>query len=81
MNSREIQLTSRKIVIIFAERTDMNRYHVLTLLLDGKPTLVPLKDNIQVSGTSGHRNVCGNIDKLKRVPDVGTGTGMYQAPT
>uniref|UniRef100_A0A0D2Y5U3 Methyltransferase type 11 domain-containing protein n=1 Tax=Fusarium oxysporum (strain Fo5176) TaxID=660025 RepID=A0A0D2Y5U3_FUSOF len=49
-------------------------YHVLTLLLDGKPTLVPLKDNIQVSGTSGHRNVRGNIDKLKRVLDVGTGT-------
>ncbi|KAH7473717.1 hypothetical protein FOMA001_g12049 [Fusarium oxysporum f. sp. matthiolae] len=78
MNSREIQLTSRKIVIIFAERTDMNRYHVLTLLLDGKPTLVPLKDNIQVSGTSGHRNVRGNIDKLKRVLDVGTGTGSGQ---
>ncbi|EWZ35988.1 hypothetical protein FOZG_11768 [Fusarium oxysporum Fo47] len=35
-------------------------YHVLTLLLDGKPTLVPLKDNIQ----------------LKRVLDVGTGTGI-----
>ncbi|RKK52365.1 hypothetical protein BFJ67_g5694 [Fusarium oxysporum f. sp. cepae] len=49
-------------------------HHVLTLLLDGKPTLVPLKDNIQVSGTSGHRNVRGNIDKLKRVLDVGTGT-------
>ncbi|RKK13400.1 hypothetical protein BFJ65_g12632 [Fusarium oxysporum f. sp. cepae] len=77
MNSREIQLTSRKIVIIFAERTDMNRHHVLTLLLDGKPTLVPLKDNIQVSGTSGHRNVRGNIDKLKRVLDVGTGTGGF----
>ncbi|RKK95741.1 hypothetical protein BFJ71_g8207 [Fusarium oxysporum] len=55
----------------------MNRYHVLTLLLDGKPTLVPLKDNIQVSGTSGHRNVRGNIDKLKRVLDVGTGTGIW----
>ncbi|KAM5367095.1 hypothetical protein ACJA88_011675 [Fusarium oxysporum] len=52
-------------------------YHVLTLLLDGKPTLVPLKDNIQVSGTSGHRNVRGNIDKLKRVLDVGTGTGIW----
>ncbi|EXL55527.1 hypothetical protein FOCG_06103 [Fusarium oxysporum f. sp. radicis-lycopersici 26381] len=35
-------------------------HHVLTLLLDGKPTLVPLKDNIQ----------------LKRVLDVGTGTGI-----
>ncbi|KAK2685520.1 hypothetical protein QWA68_015214 [Fusarium oxysporum] len=36
-------------------------HHVLTLLLDGKPTLVPLKDNIQ----------------LKRVLDVGTGTGIW----
>ncbi|KAM5523687.1 mRNA 3'-end-processing protein yth1 [Fusarium oxysporum f. sp. phaseoli] len=35
-------------------------HHVLTLLLDGKPTLVPLNDNIQ----------------LKRVLDVGTGTGI-----
>ncbi|EWY85541.1 hypothetical protein FOYG_12691 [Fusarium oxysporum NRRL 32931] len=51
-------------------------HHVLTLLLNGKPTLVPLKDKIQISGTSGHRNVRGNIDKLKRVLDVGTGTGI-----
>ncbi|KAL9563605.1 hypothetical protein ACKAV7_012273 [Fusarium commune] len=52
-------------------------HHVLTLLLDGKLTLVPLKDDIQVSGPSGHQNAYGNIDKLKRVLDVGTGTGIW----
>ncbi|KAH7214594.1 S-adenosyl-L-methionine-dependent methyltransferase [Fusarium oxysporum] len=52
-------------------------HHVLSLLLDGKPTLVPLKDSIQVSGTSGHRNARGYVDKLKRVLDVGTGTGIW----
>ncbi|KAG7406973.1 Secondary metabolism regulator LAE1 [Fusarium oxysporum f. sp. rapae] len=52
-------------------------HHVLTLLLDGKLTLVPLNDDIQVSGPSGHQNAYGNIDKLKRVLDVGTGTGIW----
>lgn len=76
MSSREIQLISRKIVIKFAEITDMNRHHVLTLLLDGKSTLVPLKDDIQVRAPSRHRTTLGDSDKLKRVLDVGTGTGM-----
>ncbi|EMT65771.1 S-adenosyl-L-methionine-dependent methyltransferase [Fusarium oxysporum II5] len=52
-------------------------HHVLTLLLDGNLTLVPLKDSIRVSGTSGHRNARGYIDKLKRVLDVGTGTVIW----
>ncbi|KAF4495658.1 hypothetical protein FAGAP_8212 [Fusarium agapanthi] len=49
-------------------------HHVLTLLLDGKLTLVPFKDDIQVGGPSGHRNTSRDTDKLKRVLDVGTGT-------
>jgi hypothetical protein len=77
MSSRENRLISRKIIVCFNDSTDMSRHHVLTLLLDGKLTLVPLKDDIQVSGASGHQNTYGNTDKLKRVLDVGTGTGMY----
>ncbi|KAF4416316.1 hypothetical protein FACUT_12677 [Fusarium acutatum] len=56
-------------------------HHVLTLLLDGNLTLVPLKDDIQVSGSSGHRNAYGDTDKLKRVLDVGTGTVEYTPDT
>ncbi|KAF5620070.1 methyltransferase [Fusarium sp. NRRL 52700] len=52
-------------------------HHVLTLLLDGKLTLVPLKDDIQVSNPTSHRNMLGKTDKLKRVLDVGTGTGIW----
>ncbi|KAF5705919.1 hypothetical protein FMUND_11895 [Fusarium mundagurra] len=51
-------------------------HHTLTLLLDGKLTLVPLKDDIQVGGPSGHRDTYGDTDKLKRALDVGTGTGI-----
>ncbi|CVL04733.1 related to methyltransferase [Fusarium mangiferae] len=51
-------------------------HHVLTLLLDGKLTPVPLKDDTQVRAPSRHRNTSGDSDKLKRVLDVGTGTGI-----
>ncbi|KAF5544013.1 methyltransferase [Fusarium phyllophilum] len=52
-------------------------HHVLTLLLDGKLTLVPFKDDIQVGGPSENRNANGGTDKPKRVLDVGTGTGIW----
>ncbi|KAF5551089.1 methyltransferase [Fusarium napiforme] len=52
-------------------------HHVLTLLLDGKLTLVPLKDDIQVGGLSGHTEILTDTDKRKRVLDVGTGTGIW----